>query len=55
MKFGCCVTRFSNSTIKHKPATSILKLQIGDAIKLSQPDFVRLFKGFFAEIEARFV
>jgi hypothetical protein len=44
-----------DNAIKWNPAKSVLKLQIGDEIKLSESDFVLLFNAFFAEIEAKFV
>jgi hypothetical protein len=43
-----------DKTIKFDPAKSVLKLKIGDRIKLTEADFVRQFKAFFAEIEAKF-
>jgi len=45
----------ADKTIKYNPAKSILKLQIGDGIKLNEPDFVRLFRAFFTEIETKFL
>ena len=36
-------------------ARQILKLQIGDKIKLTEPDFTHLCKAYFAEIESKFV
>jgi len=42
-------------TIKFSPAKSILKLQVGDEIKLTETDFFLLFRAFFAEIETKFV
>ena len=44
----------ANNTIKYNPSKSILRRQIGDEINLTKSDFVRLFKAFFAEIEAKF-
>jgi hypothetical protein len=44
----------ANKTIKYDPVKSASKLEIGDEIKLTLADFVRLQKAFFAEIEARF-
>ena len=38
-----------------QPEQSIVKLRIGDEIKLTGPAFVALFKAFFAEFEAKFV
>jgi len=45
----------ADKTIKYNPAKSILKLQVGHEIKLTESDFVLLFTAFFAEIEAKFV
>jgi hypothetical protein len=45
----------ADKTIKYSPEKSILKLQIGDEIKLTESDFVLLFKAFFADIESKFV
>jgi hypothetical protein len=44
----------ADKTIKFNPSKSVLKLQIGDEIKLTEADFVRLFRAFFDEIEAKF-
>ncbi len=33
----------ADKTIKYNPSKSILKLQIGEEIKLTESDFVRLF------------
>jgi hypothetical protein len=44
-----------NNVIKLIPAQSVLKLEIGDDIRLSAPQFERLAKAFFDEIEAKFV
>jgi hypothetical protein len=44
----------ADKTIKYDPSKSVLKLQIGEQIKLTEPDFVRLLKACFAEIEAKF-
>lgn len=44
----------ADKTIKFNPAKSILKLQVGDEISLTEADFVRLSSAFFAEIEAKF-
>ena len=41
-------------TIKYNPAKSILKLQLGEQITLTESDFVRLFTAFFAEIGTKF-
>lgn len=34
---------------------SVLKLQVGDDVKLSEADFVKLSKAFFAEIEKKYL
>ena len=44
-----------NNVIKLIPEQSVLKLEIGDEIRLSASQFERLAKAFFAEIEAKFV
>jgi hypothetical protein len=44
----------ADKTIKFNPAKSVVKLQVGDAIKLTEADFVHLSKAFFSEIEAKF-
>jgi hypothetical protein len=44
-----------DKTIKYNPSKSILKIQVGDEIKLTESDFVFLFKAFFAEIETKFM
>ena len=36
------------------PEKSVLKLKVGDEVRLSEADFVRLSKAFFAELEKRF-
>jgi hypothetical protein len=45
----------ADKTIKYNPAKSVLKLQIGEEIKLMESDFVALFRAFFAEIETKFI
>ena len=45
----------NNKAIKYSPEKSVVKLKIGDEIKLNESAFVALFKAFFAEIEAKFV
>jgi hypothetical protein len=45
----------TNKTIKYNPEKSIVKLKVGDRIKLTESAFVALFKAFFVEIEAKFV
>ena len=50
-----CTDKTNNKTIKYSPEKSVVKLKIGDEIKLTESAFVALFKAFFAEIEAKFV
>jgi len=45
----------ANKTMKYNPAKSILKLQVGDEIKLTESNFILLFRAFFAEIETKFM
>lgn len=44
-----------NNVIELVPDQSVLKLEIGDRIALSEAQFARLSKAFLAEIEAKFV
>ena len=44
-----------NNVIKLIPERSVLKLNIGDPIRLSAAQFEELSQAFFAEIEARFL
>jgi hypothetical protein len=44
-----------NNVIKLVPDQSVVKLEIGDPIRLSTAQFERLSTAFLAEIEARFV
>lgn len=44
-----------NNVIKLIPEESVLKLNLGDPIRLSATQFEQLAKAFFAEIETRFV
>lgn len=44
-----------NNVIKLVPDRSVVKLEIGDRIRLSAAQFERLSTAFLAEIEARFV
>ncbi|HEY6284360.1 MAG TPA: hypothetical protein VIX20_01750 [Ktedonobacteraceae bacterium] len=45
----------ADNTIKLNPATSVLKYKVGDEITLSEAEFLRLFKAFFAEIEMKYM
>jgi hypothetical protein len=40
--------------IKYKPETSVLKLEIGDEIRLDEAQFRALFEAYFSELEAKF-
>ncbi|HMG43223.1 MAG TPA: hypothetical protein VK611_17970 [Acidimicrobiales bacterium] len=44
-----------NKVLKYVPEESVLKLGVGDEIRLSADDFERLAAGFLAELERRFV
>jgi hypothetical protein len=44
-----------NNVIRYVPDESVVKLDVGDRIRLNAAQFERLSKAFFAEIEARFV
>jgi hypothetical protein len=44
-----------NNVIKLVPAQSVLKLEVGDRIRLSAAQFEKLSKAFLAEINARFL
>jgi hypothetical protein len=44
-----------NNVIKLIPDQSVVKLNIGDGIRLSAKQFERLSKAFFAEIDSKFV
>ncbi len=43
------------SSLKLPPEKSVLKLRVGHDVKLSEDDFVRLYKAFFAEIEKKYL
>jgi hypothetical protein len=44
----------SDKTIKMKPENSVLKLEVGDKISVTEAEFVRLADAYFNEIEAKF-
>jgi hypothetical protein len=44
-----------DTTITLNPEKSVLKLEIGDDIRLSGEDFARLSKAFFAELERKYL
>ena len=43
------------SSLKLPPENSLLGFEMGDDVKLSEADFVRLSKAFFAEIEKKYL
>lgn len=47
-------TMVADKTIRLKPATSLLKYEPGDRIKLEEADFRLLSEAFFAEIESKY-
>lgn len=47
-------TLAADTTIKLNPATSTLKLRVGDEIGLDEADFRLLADAFFAEIENKY-
>ena len=44
----------ADKTIKYKADQSVLGLEIGDTIAVSEADFAKLAKAFLAEIEVKF-
>lgn len=44
-----------NAVVAYTPATSIVKLELGDDIRLTAAEFADLADAFFAELEARFL
>ncbi len=44
----------ADKTITYDPAKSVLKYAIGDQVKLTEEDFVRLSDAFLSEIETKF-
>jgi len=51
---GVMCTDKANETTKYLSEKSIVKLKIGDEIKLTESAFVAPFTAFFAEIETEF-
>jgi hypothetical protein len=45
----------ADKTIKYDPDKSVLKYRIGDEIKLTEADFIRLSAAFFADIERKYL
>jgi len=43
-----------NNVIRYVPADSVLKLELGDCIRLTVDDFARLATAFFADLERKF-
>ena len=43
-----------DDTIKYDPATSVLKYQIGDEIKVREAEFILLSSAFFADLEKKY-
>ena len=44
----------AGSGIKLPPEKSVLKLEVGDEVRLTEADFAQLSTAFFAELEKRF-
>jgi hypothetical protein len=44
----------AGSGISLPPEKSVLKLEVGDEVRLSETDFARLSRAFFAELEKKF-
>jgi hypothetical protein len=44
-----------NNVIKYKPEDSVLKLQLGDPIRINADQFEALSDAFFADLEAKYV
>jgi hypothetical protein len=45
----------ADKTIKYQPETSVLKLQLGDEIRLNEAQFLLLFHSFFSELQQKFI
>ena len=48
-------TMSADRSIKLLPAKSVLKVQFGETIKLTEADFLRIYTAFFAEIERKYL
>ena len=44
-----------NNVIKYMPGQSVVKLNVGDKIRLTADEFERLSAAFFAELERKFL
>ena len=44
-----------NNVIKYVPGDSVLKLEVGERIRVDAAQFERLSKAFFADLDAKFV
>ena len=44
-----------NNVIKYRPEESVLKLELGDPIRISAAEFERLSTAFLADLESKFV
>jgi hypothetical protein len=44
-----------NTVVKYIPEQSVVKLKIGDQIRLTAEEFERLSAAFFAELERKFL
>jgi hypothetical protein len=44
-----------NNVIKYVPDEAVVKLKVGDRIRLTEKDFERLSAAFFAELERKFL
>jgi hypothetical protein len=45
----------ADETTRYDAAKSVLELAVGDAIRITGPEFRRLSRAFFAAIDAKFV
>lgn len=45
----------ADNTIKYKPESAVLKLKIGDAIRVTEEGFKALSAAFFKDLEKKFV